>query len=147
MSLNLSNENLAQDCLIEARIRFKTANNVLKKKFYAFSFRLSQESVELALKAAMRLIGLDFPKWHDIGKLLIKETNQFPKEFQLVIPKLAKISEFLAKKREPAMYGDEVDKKSPSNLFDKPAAKEALTDAKFCYEQIELLFKNFAKKE
>ena len=102
----MNQKDLAENYVKEGKIRLKTAENVIKENFYAFCFRLCQEATELSLKAALRFVGIDFPKWHDIGELLKKEKNKFPESFQNEIPKLASISENLAEKREMAMYGD-----------------------------------------
>ena len=65
--------------------------------------RQSQEAVELSLKAALRLIGIDYPNWHDVGSVFEKEKIQFPLWFQNKIPTLEKISAFLAAQREISM--------------------------------------------
>ena len=65
--MSLNNKNLAKDYLNEANFRVETAENVINKKAYAYCVRQCQEAVELSLKAALRIVGLDYPKWHDIG--------------------------------------------------------------------------------
>ena len=137
----MNNKDLANDYLNESKLRLDTAESVINKKAYAFTVRQSQEAVELSLKAALRLLGIDFPKWHDISEVLIKEKEKFPTEFQDIIPKLATISSSLAKKREPAMYGDIENKEPPSKIFNKKDAENALKDAKFCLKFVEELFK------
>ncbi len=136
----------AKDYFNEAKIRLETAKNVISKETYAFCVRLCQEAVELSLKAALRLVGIDFPKWHDIGEVLIKEKEKFPNEFQNKIEKLTEISKFLVKFRELAMYGDELSSKSPSMIFNEEIAKNALIDTKFCVDNIENLFDVLLKK-
>ena len=69
----MNQKDLAEDYINNAKIRIKTAENVIEESFYAFCFRLCQEATELSLKAALILVGIDFPKWHDIGALLEKE--------------------------------------------------------------------------
>ncbi len=138
--MSLNNIDLAKDYLSESKIRLDTAEIVISKNAYAFSVRQSQEAVELSSKAALRLLGLDFPKWHDVSDILSQESERFPNAFQKVIPKLAAILSSLTKKREPAMYGDEDNKLSPSKLFDKKDAESALNGAKFCVKSVEDLF-------
>ena len=142
----MNQKDLAADYLNEAKIRFKTAKDVIENDYHAFCFRLCQEATELALKAALRLAGIDFPKWHDIGKLLEKEKNKFPKSFHSGISKLASISEKLADKRELAMYGDEQDTKPLSNLFNEEMAKSAIDDANYCLEKVGALFTLFLEE-
>ncbi|MBD3212118.1 MAG: hypothetical protein GF311_05855 [Candidatus Lokiarchaeota archaeon] len=91
----------------------------------------------------MRFIGVDFPKWHDVGGTLEKEINRFPESFRRHIPKLAFISEMLAALREPAMYGDENLNLGPSALFNKADTIEVLRDAEYCYNKVKKLFESF----
>jgi len=138
--LSLNNKDLAKDYLNGAKIRLETAENVINKKAYAYCVRQCQEAVELSLKAALRMVGIDYPKWHDISDILIKEKEKFPDIFQKNITKLTLISKTLIKYREPAMYGDEESSKVPSSLFNLKIAQEALKNAKFCLENVENLF-------
>ena len=142
----MNNTNFAKDYLYEANLRMETAENVLRKEAYAYCVRQCQEAVELSLKAALRIVGLDYPKWHDIGNILVIEKEKFPEIFQKNITKLTSISNLLMKYREPAMYGDEKSSKTPSSLFNKEVAEKALKDTKFCLEKVENLFELFLNK-
>jgi len=55
------------------------------------------------LKAALRLIGLDVPKWHDVEPVLRREAARFPIWFQKEVRKLAQISRKLRRERELSM--------------------------------------------
>jgi len=55
------------------------------------------------LKAALRLIGLDVPKWHDVEPVLRREASRFPIWFQKEVKKLAQISRKLRRERELSM--------------------------------------------
>ncbi len=52
--MTLNWEELARGYLQEAELRFQTAKEALQRKHWAFAVRQSQETVELALKAALR---------------------------------------------------------------------------------------------
>jgi HEPN domain-containing protein len=39
--------------------------------------RQCQEAVELLLKASLRLVGAEPPKWHDVGTILKKKKRDF----------------------------------------------------------------------
>ncbi len=132
---------LAKDSLNESQIRFEVAEHIYNKNGYAFCVRICQEAVELALKAALRLIGVDPPKWHDVGPFLKEKMESYPKWFQNKITELALISKLLASKREPAMYGDERTKKTPSSMFNKSDAKDALKSVEFCLKNVKELFR------
>jgi HEPN domain-containing protein len=143
--LNLSQIELAKDYLKQANLRLQTAERVLEKDAFAYSIRQSQEGVELALKAALRLVGIDFPKWHNVGPLLEKEREKFPEVFKQRISKLALISEKLSNLREDAMYGNEQKGKGPSSLFTKADSEEILDEANLCLNEVENLFEKFNK--
>jgi HEPN domain-containing protein len=68
--------------------------------------RKAQELVELALKAMLRQVGVDPPKWHDVGPILLEEAELFPEALRPPLPRLAEISKRLRREREFAFYGD-----------------------------------------
>ena len=75
----------AELILAEARVyREKGAWNLVVRR--------AQEAVELALKAALRFIGVDPPRVHDVGPSLREHASKFPPAFATAIPKLASIS-------------------------------------------------------
>ncbi|MEM2902741.1 MAG: HEPN domain-containing protein [Candidatus Bathyarchaeia archaeon] len=117
--------------LEQAYSRLKSARTALKDRNYAYAVRSSQECVELSLKAALRLVGVEYPKKHDVSRVLIMNKERFPEWF--TVEKFAEISTALAEKREPAMYGDELRMMPASRLFDEGQAKEALRDAEQVY--------------
>lgn len=141
----MNQKELAEDYLTQSKLRLSTAKTALKEGAYAYCIRQSQEAVELALKSSLRLIGIDFPKWHDVGEILIKEKGKFPEEFKANIQKLASISEKLNALREPAMYGDESIDKGPSELFNKEDAVKIIEETEFCLNNVKNLFEIFEK--
>jgi HEPN domain-containing protein len=101
--------------------------------------RFSQEATELLLKAALRLVGIEYPKVHDVGDVLLLNAERFPAKFEARIPQMAEFSREMASKRSLAMYGVEASGKTPAQIFDDPGeAAEALKNAKevltFCLE-------------
>jgi HEPN domain-containing protein len=40
--------------------------------------RLSQECVELSLKAVLKAVGIEYPKIHDVSDILIDFVDRFP---------------------------------------------------------------------
>ena len=96
--------------------------------------RYSQECVELSLKACLRLVGVEYPKVHDVGDILRAESERFPGWFREEVDRLAEISRDLAEKRAPSMYGVEVAGKSPEELFNKDDAVKALEDAELVHK-------------
>ncbi|MEM0053961.1 MAG: HEPN domain-containing protein [Nitrososphaeria archaeon] len=136
----MNNIELAVSYIDEARRRLKTAENALKEKAYAYCIRQSQESVELALKAALRLVGIEPPKAHDVGPILLSEKERFPEWFREFIPEASGTSRWLRREREPSMYGDEELGLPPTKLYSETYARKAYLSAKEVFENVERLF-------
>lgn len=49
---------------------------LVKRKAWSDVVRESQEVVELALKGMLRAVGIDPPKWHDVGDLLVEYADK-----------------------------------------------------------------------
>ncbi|MEM2746768.1 MAG: HEPN domain-containing protein, partial [Candidatus Caldarchaeum sp.] len=62
----MRNVDVARSLLNQSARRLETARRELKEGSLAYSIRSSQEAVELALKAALRLLGIEYPKKHDV---------------------------------------------------------------------------------
>lgn len=120
-------------------MRLKTVKTVIREEAYGYAVRQAQESVELALKACLRAIGIEYPKHHDVGPILKKERKRFPGWFEKEIDSIARLSKSLAKKREPAMYGSEPPGSPPGMLFSKRDAKKAMIDAIFAFNHAKRL--------
>jgi len=129
----------------EAERRVRTAEGALREGALAYCIRQSQEAVELMLKAALRLVGVEPPKWHDVGPVLIELSDRFPQWFRERIPELAAISRWLGREREPSMYGDEELGLPPTRLYTEPYARKALEGAKMVYEQVKRLIEEVSR--
>lgn len=127
-------DSLARDYLRRAEARLISARYALEKGYYPEVVRYSQECVELSLKACLRLVGVEYPKVHDVGDILRAESERFPGWFREEVDRLAEISRDLAEKRAPSMYGVEVAGKSPEELFNKDDAVKALEDAELVHK-------------
>ena len=123
-------EALARDYLKRAEARLVIAEEAFKRGYYPEAVRYSQECVELSLKACLRMVGIEYPKVHDVGGVLEAESARFPEWFREQIERLAEISRNLAEKRSPSMYGIEAAGKTPGELFGEREAEEALRNAK-----------------
>lgn len=121
----MNNIEMAKAYLEEALRRIKTAEFALNDEGYAYCIRQCQEAVELSLKAALRFVGIEPPKWHDVGIILIENKERFPEWFQTEIEELASISRWLRREREPSMYGDEETGLPPQRLYTKSYAEKA----------------------
>jgi len=142
----LNNIELAKSNISQAKERIYHASEALDRGNHPYVVRQCQEAVELALKASLRLVGIEPPKWHDVGPILKRERKRFPKWFSEIIDKLASISRKLRKERELAMYGDEESLIPPEELYTEEDALEALDYAKYVLENVEKLLKEIVNR-
>lgn len=101
---------------------------------YPYALRLSQECVELSLKAALRLVGIEYPKVHDVSDVLLDYRERFPPWFAREAEFMAEASSSLAAKRELALYGGEEAILTPEDLVSKAEAERAVEQAGKVYE-------------
>jgi HEPN domain-containing protein len=90
---------MAKSGIRQAGVRVEFAENALAKEEYPYVVRQSQEAVELALKGVLRLVGIEPPKWHDVGPILKEYSDRFPQWFSENIEELASISRELRHER------------------------------------------------
>lgn len=90
--------------------------------------REAQEIVELVLKGMLRAVGIDPPKWHDVGQILLEHADKLPSPVRADLPAFAATSRRLRRDREAAFYGDT--DLIPEQVFDRAAAQQALDDAR-----------------
>lgn len=142
----MNNIVLAKSNLRQARDRLKHAEEELESGDYPYIVRQCQEAVESSLKAALRLVGVEPPKWHDPGPVLRRERNRFPEWFREHIDEFASISRSLRKERELAMYGDEEAGIPAEELYTRYDAEQALNMAKKVLEHVEKLLQEITAK-
>lgn len=135
----MTTTSLAQSYLRKASARLKLLSLLLKDQEYSDVIREAQEAVELALKGMLRHQGIEPPKWHDVGSILLEHQSRFPEDIQPELKRLAGISTWLRKERELSFYGD-IDF-IPSENYSLKDAERACSDAKFCVEIASKLIK------
>lgn len=102
----MTNIDLAKSYMIKAISRLKILEILLKEKDYSDVIREAQEIVELAQKAMLRQVGIDPPKWHDVGMIILEYKDKFPDLVKDSLEEIAKISKWLRTERELSFYGD-----------------------------------------
>ena len=132
----MNNIAMAKSYINQAKERIKHSYEALESGNYPYVIRQCQEAVELLLKAALRIVGVEPPKWHDVGPVLRREEERFPDWFRKRIPELAYISRSLRREREVAMYGDEELGLPAEELYTKYDAEQALKHAKVVLENV-----------
>ncbi len=128
----MTNKTLAQSYLLKATKRLRVLSVLLEEDAYSDVVREAQELVELALKGVLRQIGIEPPKQHDVGKLIMDFRSRLPKEVAQEAKKLADISRWLRKEREFSFYGD-IDF-IPTEEYTREDAERAIRDAEFVLE-------------
>jgi HEPN domain-containing protein len=123
---------LAQSYLLKARHRLRVLEILLEEGAYSDVVREAQELVELALKGVLRQAGVDPPKWHDVGPVLLEHQDLLSAEVRPALTRLAEISRWLRREREFAFYGD-VDI-IPTEAYGLGDASRAVEDARFVLE-------------
>lgn len=125
----MTNSALARSYLKKAVARLALLPVLQKQRAYSDVVREAQEIVELALKGMLRQIGIEPPKWHDVGSLLVEHRDRFEEKVALRISRLAKASEWLRGEREISFYGD-VDF-IPTEEYTRDQGLQAISEARF----------------
>ena len=102
----MTNLDLARSYLVKAQKRLKALAVLRDEAAHSDVVREAQELVELALKGMLRSVGIEPPKFHDVGGLLIEHEAKFPQEARGGLARAAEISKRLRRERELAFYGD-----------------------------------------
>ena len=131
----------------QALSRLEDAEDSLREGNYPYALRLSQECVELSLKASLRLVGIEYPKVHDVSDVLIENRNRFPEWFKERVEFMAETSFNLAAKRELAFYGEEEDFLTPNDVISEEEAERAVRRAKEVYELCRRLLEVYIEQE
>lgn len=125
----MNTKSLAESYLKKAMDRLDILDLLFTKGAFSDVIRESQEVVELSLKGMLRFVGVEPPKIHDVGGLLLEHKDKFPEDIAKQLKKLAEISKRLRKERELAFYGD-IDF-IPTEEYTKQDAQEAIKDTQF----------------
>ncbi len=102
----MTSEGLARAYLAKARVRLKALRVLRDEGGYSDVVREAQELVELALKGMLRAIGIEPPKFHDVGALLVEHRAKFSSTVAERVLRAAEISKRLRRERELSFYGD-----------------------------------------
>jgi HEPN domain-containing protein len=73
----MTNATLAHSYLVKAQSRLKALEVFLDEGDYSDVVREAQEIVELSLKAMLRYVGIEPPKYHDVGPLVMEHRERF----------------------------------------------------------------------
>ena len=102
----MTSGSLAKSYLAKARVRLKALRVLRDEGGHSDVVREAQELVELALKGMLRAVGIEPPKFHDVGGLLLEHRPKFAGEVGEQLDRAADISRRLRRELELAFYGD-----------------------------------------
>ncbi len=87
------------------RIFKRDISNALRDNDYNLVIRRAQEVVELTLKGALKILGIDYPKVHHVGDIFRKRIKEKSIEIdEKISEKIEEISLWLSQIREPSFY-------------------------------------------
>jgi len=124
---------IAQSYMKQAGARLDDARDAYEEGNHPYAVRLSQECVELCLKAALKAVGIEYPKVHDVSDVFPSVKQRFPGWFQAKLDYLCESSKILVKKRELSFYGGEDAFLSPDEVISEADAKDAVERAEKAY--------------
>ena len=124
----MTNESLARSYLKKATDRLGVLDVLMQAAAYSDVVREAQEILELALKSMLREVGIEPPKWHDVGPILKDARLRFTVDVQREIDDLATLSSWLREHRELAFYGDE--NFIPTEEYDSADGERAMAGAR-----------------
>lgn len=130
----MTSNQLAVGYLRKCTDRLAALAVLVSREAWSDVVRESQEIVELALKGVLRAIGVDPPKWHDVGSLLVEHELRIPMVPGTELHYLAAASKSLRKEREFSFYGD-IDF-VPTDEYDGDDASEAAEQARRATEAL-----------
>jgi HEPN domain-containing protein len=125
----MTNLEIARSYLRQSNEIYKEAESFRQRGVWHLAVRRSQEAVEIALKGALRYVGIEVPKLHDVGILLRRHKGRFPDDFGQRVDHFSSISRKLRKERETSFYGDEESGIPPDELYIEEDAETALENA------------------
>lgn len=101
----MTNIEEAKKLLKEAAEILDEALSAYERKSWNLTVRRSQEVVELSLKGLIKLIGIEYPKVHDVGAFFVEQTKAKGIDIEpKTLEEIKDISAYLSRERAPAFY-------------------------------------------
>jgi len=117
---------MARDYAESAEWFLRESENALNAGRSAVCVRRSQEALELAAKAALRRLGIEYPHEHDVSEAIEASAERLPDSLRARIEEIKATLQELAKVRGPAFYGYEAEGIPASQAFTREYAYEIL---------------------
>jgi len=125
----MTNVEKGKKLISESGELLKEAKRAYQSSLYNIAVRRSQETVELALKGLLIILGIEYPKIHDVGTIFYEQAKaKGIKIEEKDLEKIKFVSSQLAKEREASFYMEKD--------YIKEEAKEASEGAQFVFSKI-----------
>ncbi|RLF12789.1 MAG: hypothetical protein DRJ97_07175 [Thermoprotei archaeon] len=118
------NKEMAADYLARALGCLCEARAALRRNDAPGTVRRSQEALELAVKALLRALAIEYPRAHDVSDALLEHQGRLPRALKARVEELARLVADLASVRGPAFYGYEREGIPASRAFKLDYAQE-----------------------
>ena len=141
----MTSVSLGASYLEKAAMRLKVLDMLHGEHASSDVVREAQEVVELALKGALRVLGVEPPKIHDVGPLILEYRDRLPSQVWHDADRIAEASRWLRKEREFSFYG-EVDL-IPTEQYGIEDAERALADDRFVVGRARVVFASVRAEE
>lgn len=120
--------------LTAERVIKRDLGGAVKDGDFNMVVRRAQEAVELVLKGALTILGIEYPKIHDVGKIFADVVQRKVGAMEgETLDKIVRLSTRLSEDRAPAFYGE--------RSYGEAEAKEAHCDALFVLDKVKDLLK------
>ena len=126
----MKNISMARDYANRAERIMDEAENALSNGDAAISVRRTQEALELAAKAVLRRLAIEYPREHDVSEALEAVSQRLPDYLKTRVDEIKVMLVELAKVRGPAFYGYEAEGIPASQAFTREYAAETLGKTK-----------------
>ena len=126
----MKNIAMARDYANRAERIMDEAENALSNGDAAISVRRTQEALELAAKAVLRRLAIEYPREHDVSEALEAVSQRLPDYLKTRVDEIKVMLVELAKVRGPAFYGYEAEGIPASQAFTREYASETLGKTK-----------------
>jgi HEPN domain-containing protein len=117
---------MAQDYADRAKWSLKEAEQALSGGNNAICVRRAQEALELAAKAVLRRLAIEYPREHDVSEALEVAAERFPDYLRTRVEEIKAMLVELARVRGPAFYGYEAEEIPASQAFTPEYANETM---------------------
>jgi len=121
---------MVDDYVYRSNRCLREAEQAIAERDFAGAVRRSQEALELAIKAVLRYLAVEYPREHDVGDGLDVVQDKLPDYLKEKLPNLKQLLTELARVRGPAFYGYEREGIPASKAFGEDYAETTFKKVK-----------------